>query len=216
LKVCKVSSWVVVVAHNVLGDPITALLPEVFTTRPLASDIGSDACFDLASYWLKICSETHGLRCTLIESMLPTRVIDVDEPDSPLCKLYCTDSEPGEWLTLSHCWGGKIPMTTTLQSLQSRRNGIIMAEMPQTFQDAVVITRKLGYRYLWIDCLCIIQDSIEDWQTESVKMAEIYSNAVLNISADASSDPYQGIFLAANGKRLESPLKGYANRPELK
>ena len=34
--------------------------------------------------------------------------------------------------------------------------------LPKNFQDAVVITRQLGCRYLWIDSLNIIQDDDEE------------------------------------------------------
>jgi hypothetical protein len=60
--------------------------------------------------------------------------------------------------------------------------------LPRTFQDAVLVTRRLGVKYLWIDSLCIIQDDVEDWQTESGKMADIYSDAYLVIGANRSAD----------------------------
>jgi hypothetical protein len=46
--------------------------------------------------------------------------------------------------------------------------------MPATFFDATIITRELGYRYLWIDSLCIVQDFLEDWEAESQNMGNIY------------------------------------------
>ena len=67
----------------------------------------------------------------------------------------------------------------------------------------------LGYQYIWIDSLCIIQDSPEDWRAESVKMGSIYKNSVLNISADAASDPFQGIFRSCDQDRI---TKGAALR----
>ncbi|KAE9375783.1 hypothetical protein N431DRAFT_531872 [Stipitochalara longipes BDJ] len=85
-----------------------------------------------------------------------------------------------------------------MENLNSRRECIAISSLSESFQDAVLITRTLGYRFLWIDCLCIIQDSIEDWQAESVKMAEIYSNTTFMISADAAADSHKGIFNSAN------------------
>ena len=49
------------------------------------------------------------------------------------------------------------------------------------------IASELGYRYTWIDSLCIIQDSTEDWNEESRLMAGVYSNAVFNIAAMGES-----------------------------
>jgi hypothetical protein len=47
---------------------------------------------------------------------------------------------------------------------------------------------KLGIKYVWIDPLCIIQDSEEDWREESSKMADIYSHAHLTIAATRAAD----------------------------
>ncbi|KAF8846586.1 hypothetical protein BDZ45DRAFT_541413, partial [Acephala macrosclerotiorum] len=64
--------------------------------------------------------------------------------------------------------------------------------MPGAFQDAVTVTRALGIQYLWIDSLCIVQDDAQDWQIESSKMAEIFSNAHLTIIAATGSSCNDG------------------------
>jgi hypothetical protein len=76
-----------------------------------------------------------------------------------------------------------------------------MSDLPQTFKDAIWITRRLGYQYIWIDSLCIIQDSAEDWEAESKKMAAIYQNATATISADAADGDHQGIFAGVYNRR---------------
>jgi hypothetical protein len=60
--------------------------------------------------------------------------------------------------------------------------------MPSNFRDAFIVTRKLGYKYLWIDSLCIIRDSKEDWERESAVMGNIYTIATLAIAAAATND----------------------------
>jgi hypothetical protein len=55
--------------------------------------------------------------------------------------------------------------------------------MPRVFQDAITAAQALNIKYLWIDSLCIIQDDVRDWQIESSKMAEIFSNAYLTLVA---------------------------------
>ena len=72
--------------------------------------------------------------------------------------------------------------------------GIPSRELPQTFQDAIRVTRRLQIRYLWIDSLCILQDSPEDWDHESVQMHHVYGNAYINLAADDSRDSSQGLF----------------------
>jgi hypothetical protein len=51
-----------------------------------------------------------------------------------------------------------------------------------------MIARYLEFDYLWIDCLCILQDDREDWNREAARMADVYSNAALTIAASRSPD----------------------------
>ncbi|KAN0121786.1 Heterokaryon incompatibility protein (HET) domain containing protein [Hyaloscypha variabilis] len=87
------------------------------------------------------------------------------------------------YATLSHCWGNTSHFTTTKATLQQRKHGIPMDALNKTFADAVRFTRRMEVRYLWIDSLCIVQDSAEDWEQESSKMSSIYSNGIFNIAA---------------------------------
>ncbi|OJD37909.1 heterokaryon incompatibility protein [Diplodia corticola] len=65
--------------------------------------------------------------------------------------------------------------------------------LPINFQDAISITRRLGFQYLWIDCLCILQDSKRDWEQESTKMGLVYRNSTVTISAISSPGSTHGI-----------------------
>ncbi|OTB07501.1 hypothetical protein M426DRAFT_317808 [Hypoxylon sp. CI-4A] len=69
--------------------------------------------------------------------------------------------------------------------------------MPKTFRDAITCVGKFSVQFLWIDALCIIQDSPdeEDWAKEVKKMASIYANAYLNIAATSSTDSDGVLFL---------------------
>jgi hypothetical protein len=58
----------------------------------------------------------------------------------------------------------------------------------------VEICRRLDLQYIWIDSLCIIQDSDEDWAEESINMAKIYANAFLTIAATKSKDGTGGCY----------------------
>jgi Heterokaryon incompatibility protein (HET) len=75
---------------------------------------------------------------------------------------------------------------TTVETLPEHTRGIAISDLPKTAQDAILITRRLGIPYLWIDSLCIIQDDKEDWLRESAKMASVYLNAYLVIGASNS------------------------------
>ncbi|KAK3389739.1 heterokaryon incompatibility protein-domain-containing protein [Podospora didyma] len=71
----------------------------------------------------------------------------------------------------------------TTQNIDSLQEQIPVEEISQTFRDAMEITRRLGFRYLWIDSLCIIQDSPEDWEKESATMVDVYGRSSCNIAA---------------------------------
>ncbi len=72
--------------------------------------------------------------------------------------------------------------------------GILVQDLPKTFREAVQVATALGYTYIWIDSLCIIQDSKDDWEKESPTMHQVYGGAVFNIAATASSDCDGGLF----------------------
>jgi hypothetical protein len=104
------------------------------------------------------------------------------------------------YAALSHCWGLSKPIITETTSLDERKTGIHFSTLPKTFQDAVTKARKLNIHYLWIDSLCILQDSTEDWAREAERMATVYANATLTIAADASPDVHGGLFVHGEGR----------------
>ncbi|KAB2103048.1 hypothetical protein AG0111_0g8843 [Alternaria gaisen] len=86
-------------------------------------------------------------------------------------------------------------MQTTTQNLEQYTVDLPWEELPKTFQDAIQFTYALGFRYLWIDSLCIIQNSIADWRHEGSKMSQIYTNASITLSATWATNPHQGCFV---------------------
>jgi len=64
----------------------------------------------------------------------------------------------------------------------------------QTLLDAIQITRQLGFRYLWIDSLCIVQHDPQDWRQEATKMGSVYGCSSLNIAAASAVNGTIGCF----------------------
>lgn len=123
---------------------------------------------------------------------LPTRLIDVVGPTSDEVRLWETGpNDVGEWVALSHQWG-KRNFSTDQANLKSHIEGIKFAELPATFRDAVIVTRALGHRYLWIDSLCVVQGDGGDFKTEAKRMEDVYSGAYCVIAASCASDHYGG------------------------
>ncbi|KAF2645972.1 HET-domain-containing protein [Massarina eburnea CBS 473.64] len=96
------------------------------------------------------------------------------------------------YVSLSYCWGRSRQFTTTRATIEERKRGIIIADIPTTYQDIIFLTRALNIRYLWIDSLCICQDEHLDWERESAKMLQTYSNAYLTVAASRAKDSAQG------------------------
>jgi hypothetical protein len=110
-------------------------------------------------------------------------------------KLIETSGELGTYACLSHCWGKtEILSRTTLQNIKDFTRFIPWVLLPKNFQDAITIAQHFGIRYLWIDSLCITQDSKKEWEQESGKMADIYSNSFVTIAAVAPKDSRGGCF----------------------
>lgn len=130
--------------------------PGILTSgRQISSRPGSEVAFALANQWLQDCLQHHRWcgpkrpHCTL-----PTRVIDVGPADgSEEPRLMNGDGRIGQWTSLSHTWGSLVTLTTTKDTIRARALCIPMSQLPMSFHDAVIITRKLGIRYLWIDSL---------------------------------------------------------------
>lgn len=85
-------------------------------------------------------------------------------------------------------------MTTRIDTLNARTKRIRLGELPKTFHDAVIITRELGVRYLWIDSLCIVQDDEDDWAREALQMSTIYANCQVMIAAIGAANCHGGCF----------------------
>ena len=161
-------------------------------------DMCNDSVVRHAKVLLSKCYSLHE-RCPPQKSHeLPARVIDVGfEDGSKSPRLYIPDRcEQAPYIALSYCWGGPQTFTTGALTIQERINGISMTELPQSIQDSIKITRKLGFRYLWVDALCIIQDNADDKHAQIQKMGEIYKHATLTIAATNSDNVYGGFLKA--------------------
>lgn len=154
--------------------------------------------------WLEDCTATHEHCGRGVATKLPTRILDLGHLESTgivrLVETIETAAEFARYACLSHCWGGKIAETavTTTVNLKSMKEGIPIEHFPQTFQDAVRMTRRLGLQYLWIDSMCILQDDESDWDRESCKMASVYSGAYITIAATCSRNSNEGCIRASN------------------
>ncbi|UPK91972.1 hypothetical protein LCI18_002907 [Fusarium solani-melongenae] len=154
----------------------------------------SSSCVALAREWLGMCVRAEGKHANCTKAtvpLLPTRVILVGDDEVPPRLVIAEPGQQAYYAALSHCWGGSTPTKTTTATVQDYTTSL-PADLPKTFLDAIKVARVLGIPYLWIDSLCIIQDSAEDWQHEASRMAQVYANAYVTIFADAAPDSTSG------------------------
>ncbi|KUJ13401.1 HET-domain-containing protein [Mollisia scopiformis] len=166
------------------------------TLRSFGTD--SLESFSRANTWLQTCINEHQDVCSVnTPSSSLLRLVRVNVVGTRVSiQLYenpfATKEEP--YLALSHCWGGKVPLQLTTKTRRSFLKSIPVEDLPQTFWDAVVITARLGYQFIWIDSLCIIQDLGTDWDQQVTIMGSIYRNAVCTIAALNAEDSSRGCF----------------------
>ena len=123
---------------------------------------------------------------------LPTRLIDCSDPDR--LRIVETNSAMcGTYIALSYVWGERAPAyRTTEAKLSLYKVRIDPAELPQTILDAIHVTHALGIDLLWVDGLCIIQDSDQDMHHELARMQHVYRNAYVTIDAASAAKVSDG------------------------
>jgi len=196
------------ITHNVTDSS----QPNLTYYQRVPRKADSDKVFQVINGWIKNCSECHYDCRDIPPGKLPTRLVDVGPADgSQEPYLFITSEGPQlsspedtRYTALSYCWGTysetNPPFTTTLSTLQERKTGMSMKEIPRTIRDAITITRRLGIQYLWVDSLCILQgpdpESRADWYKEAPRMSDVHGGAFLTIAAAWGQGVHDGIFFA--------------------
>ncbi|TGO27378.1 hypothetical protein BPAE_0043g00520 [Botrytis paeoniae] len=118
-----------------------------------------------------------------------------------------------DYASLSHSWGpspdpsaplgGRVGAVLTESNLALWRVDVPLDDLPLTFRHAIIACVSLGFQYIWIDSLCIIQDSLEDWQEQSAMMRDVYKFAWLNIAALSTTSDYEGFINEYRDPRAE-------------
>lgn len=109
----------------------------------------------------------------------PTRLIWIGPPQDALriieTKEQCID---GPYMTLSHRWGQRRLALLTRDALRAIKQGFDASILPASFQDAI----------------CVLQDSVDDFQAEAAIMHQVYGNSYLKLSAKGAVDNYERLF----------------------
>lgn len=154
--------------------------------------------FDLevVKNWVHSCEQWHGSDCIDTASWKTSdygvpfiRMISLND-----CKLIETSCPPS-YAALSYVWGPATVFKTMQDNIEAlmQPEGLPVPSFPKSIRDAMALAKELGFQYIWVDSLCIIQDSTEDKVQQLRMMDRIYSRASLTIVAAAGSHADAGI-----------------------
>ena len=167
---------------------------------PQLSEAGSETHLEIVRQWLQDCDghrdcarQQNRTRDGRNPARTPTRLIDVGTKGDQFIYLREENIDANaEWVALSHQWGTPPYFSTETSNIDKRKSGIHLEELPNTFRDAVTVTRALNHRYLWIDSICIVQGSGGDFHSESKRMEDVYSGAYCVLAASCASGHSSG------------------------
>jgi hypothetical protein len=157
---------------------------------PVPSSLRSAVVINQAKIWIENCQSTHSNckhRPLTTGGYAPTRLIDLTSWTTWKVIETAHDlSEYSMYAALSHRWTFDIPRLTS-KTFSRMTSAQLDSMAPTHYQNVFRMTRMLQIPYLWIDSLCILQDSLEDWHTEAGAMGDVYSNSVCTFSICWSS-----------------------------
>ena len=180
------------------------------TARPLQTKLNTVEAYEQIKQWLDQCKSHED--CSDVPSLtnLPSRVIEMAPAESPGVppRLRCSAGLRGSYLALSYCWGSNQTYILTSKNLDKLMQGMEVRMLPQTILDAIEVTKQLGFQYLWVDALCIMQDFAEkaarrDMEKELAIMDQIYKRASMTVVAACSP-------AVTNGFLKDRPKSGQA------
>ncbi|KAH7400127.1 heterokaryon incompatibility protein-domain-containing protein [Cadophora sp. MPI-SDFR-AT-0126] len=158
----------------------------------------------LARSWIQRCHDEHYL-CKPHRwlQFSPTRLIDIEA--SRLIETRQLSSSTVKYAAFTHCWGPEMPQAgmTKVETLDTHKHNIDFSTLPKSYRDAILVAKNLSIRYIWIDSLCIIQNSLEDWEFESAQMGLVYSHAWCTIASSSAKTCHEGIHLIRSERKPE-------------
>ncbi|KAF1955221.1 HET-domain-containing protein [Byssothecium circinans] len=180
-----------------LGNERTPLDVRLYHLRHTTLEEPYDERFsdlDLARGWLDQCDNEHGATCNLPSTFkLDMDLLFVDVEDRCIVRRPAGQTR---YAALSYVWGKSIVTKATSANIESLKKSQSLSDpeytLPKSIEDSIFVTARLGIRYLWCDCLCIIQDD-RNLQTYLNAMASIYAHAHVTIAITNAKNADEGI-----------------------
>ncbi|KAI1481065.1 HET-domain-containing protein [Daldinia eschscholtzii] len=151
--------------------------------------------------WIARCTSLDGTKCC--PSRQPIRdlyLIDCYE------RTVVTAKGSPAYIALSYVWA---PSSNVNVNYRLRLGENCDTPLPDnlslTIQDAIVVTKSLGFRYLWVDKFCIAQNELEIKHSQIMQMDAVYANSELTIIATAGQDENYGLPGVSRRPRVATP-----------
>lgn len=155
--------------------------------------------------WLSKCEAEHNCAERRDENYVPPRVLDIRHEKVRLVEGQRLMASAIRYATLSHRWGSTIDhLVLTTENKSELERDVHWESIPETFQDAIKVTRSLDIDFIWIDSLCIIQRGAlqkSDWAKHLTEMRLVYSNGVVNIGATEAKGPHSSLFYPLTNRK---------------
>lgn len=172
---------------------------------------------DLVQSWVSNCNHWHGVECT--DSARGVERITVFDPFIRLLDLeedrLVELKEPDPYVALSYVWGTKPVFQTLMNNIEELKQPGGLSQyhevFPKSIRDAMTLTKTLGYRYAWVDSICIIQDSRSDKMTQLTAMDRVYTQAALTIVAAGGDNANVGLPGLSPGSRNLTQAVAYCS-----
>jgi hypothetical protein len=166
-----------------------------------------------ASAWLKDCLTKHqDIECCLHPArVMPTRLLFVGDRTSP-ARLIETRGRVFDYFALSYCWGDTRHSRATKENCPHLLETVSGDFLPQTYLDAIAVTKRLGYQYIWIDSICIVQGEHlispheSCFEEQALGLAELCLTRCCNLSKTCAA---ASLSLGAQQCRLENTWGTY-------
>ena len=179
----------------------------------------AESSLSRAKCWLDDCSHNHDVCRDQMPSatkVLPTRLVDVLPDGQPSSYVRVIDStsiksslEDIDYIALSHAWNEN-HVTLNSEWLQEKSTELQLQTLPTAVNTAISAAQELGHRYIWVDSLCVLQDSEHDKQQECATMASTFRNATMTMVLDQMTTDGVGV----DGNLSKQDIKSHYDLPQ--
>ncbi|KZZ98558.1 Heterokaryon incompatibility [Moelleriella libera RCEF 2490] len=182
--------------ESILRNNVEFLGRRIHSEPVTASYINSllELCEQNHRRWCRGPGTDDGLPKTLRQPF--SGIIDIDE--NQLVPFVTDLEDMDEWYAaVSYVRADSPSYATTIANVQDRRKPGGLTEvingLPKALRQSVQLVRRMGIKYIWIDTVCVVQDSKQSWNLSTQSMHSIYGNAILTVCAADGVDASEGL-----------------------